>query len=382
MATTSVEPIPSPSEGSAPPLDLIEPMDITEAPAAAKNGVPTIISSQKKQKMSPSLVDPELPSVIPLSSFLSSYSSVVSLFNDAISAQHVNPLSPSAFHAMAVSVCSTLSSMVPTLVENLPPLTELVAPSPVTVGPSTVGILRPSPPAPIIPSIAPLPTGPSRKVFPSLSQPPRGSYASIARQALSACSDESQRSSIAIKHLSAPSPMLRKPMKQRLLPHDAELHGELDHRLAQLEIVYFRGIRRMAFSGLREMFGALGFAPRELLHFSFLGNGITAILCRDDIISKKLISTLADFPQFSRVCIIDPSLPLPRMDNSFPDSTPSLLHQCRQAYISRVVREIQMSRDLLVATFLQREVPTCSEEITSIIRPPRVDSHVTGVPSQ
>jgi len=51
-----------------------------------------------------------------------------------------------------------------------------------------------------------------------------------------------------------------------------------------------------------------------------------------------------------------------------PQYSEDLLTKCRNAYISRVSREILGCRNLLVATVLQREVPTCSLEITDIVR--------------
>lgn len=54
----------------------------------------------------------------------------------------------------------------------------------------------------------------------------------------------------------------------------------------------------MAFSVLQCMFSALGFAPRDLLHFYFLVGGITAIMCADEVGAAALDVALVSDPKF------------------------------------------------------------------------------------
>jgi hypothetical protein len=161
----------------------------------------------------------------------------------------------------------------------------------------------------------------------------------------------------------------------------ATLKNDFENRVKNVDIVYFRGIRRMAFSGLRLMFKELGFDSQDLLHFSFLGNGITGVMCRDSAVASSLVSCFSSYPQFTVVPKFDPSLPLPRHDGSSVDHSSELLARSREAYISRVTREILATYNLLVSTVLQRQVPTCSEEITQNVKASH-DSRVKGARQQ
>jgi hypothetical protein len=157
-------------------------------------------------------------------------------------------------------------------------------------------------------------------------------------------------------------------MKNRILPHDATLNEDFKERVSNVETVYFRGLNRMPYSDLRSFFKELGFAPRELLHFSFLGGGITGIMCSNSVVAKKLTSYLSSNVHCKFYDKLDPSLPLPRRDGSFPPHEANSLAFSRKAYIDRTVKEIVSVRDLLVSTVLQREVPSCSAEITDAAR--------------
>jgi hypothetical protein len=91
-------------------------------------------------------------------------------------------------------------------------------------------------------------------------------------------------------------------------------------------------------------------------------------MCRDSAVASKLVSCLGAYPQFTLVPKFDPSLPLPRHDGFSVEHSPELLARSREAYISRVTREILATYNLLVSTVLQRQVPTCSDEITQIVK--------------
>lgn len=218
---------------------------------------------------------------------------------------------------------------------------------------------------------------------------PRGrlSYAEAAKAAVRQCSDPIQHSQTALGFLSGNSqgfPSRPRSMRQRMLFHDTQLSVAFHNRLSEVQVLYYRGIRRMAYSALRSMFAALGFIPedRKLLHFSFLGGGITAIMCVNEAAATALEAVLSGDPKFVQVFLEDPSYPLPDVEGNLPGGSPQFRAQCRRAYISRVVREISSATDLMVATYLQREVASCSQEITELVRPPRGGPHGTGASPQ
>jgi hypothetical protein len=192
------------------------------------------------------------------------------------------------------------------------------------------------------------------------------SYAEKARAALAACEDVSTRPSIAIKHLFGPKP--RAPMSRRLLPEDAVFTHDFEKRLRDVEIVHFRGLTRMPFSDLRALFGELGFENRELLHFSFIGGGITGIMCSTREVAERLKQKLSSVIKGNFLENLDPSKPLPRVDGSLPEFSEENKSFARSAFIKRVTREILSSSDLLVATILQRNVEDCAREITTSVR--------------
>jgi hypothetical protein len=223
------------------------------------------------------------------------------------------------------------------------------------------------------------PTQP-RTVPSSVLPKPKKSFAEIARSAVQSCDDASSKSKIALQHVVARRSSL--PMRQRLLPLEAKLHDKFEERLDQTKFVYFRGIQRISYSDLRFLFQSMGFQYRELLHFSFLGSGITSVLCQDKNVASRLISLLCSDKNITEVSIEDPSLPLPQKHHSSTDFSTEFIAQCRQSYIARVSREILLSRDLLVSTALQRQVPSCADAITSMVRLRKRDSFKSGVAKQ
>jgi len=186
----------------------------------------------------------------------------------------------------------------------------------------------------------------------------------MAKIAVESCTDSATRQHTALKQLATP-PI--RPMSRRLLPHDATLHPPFQARLNDIKVLYVKGLRRMAFSGLRFLFLELGFQPREILHFSFLGNGITSIMCQNSSVADRVRNCFVNESHISFLELFDPSLPLPRHDGSILSDDSAISHSL-ESFISRVVREISFSSDLLVCTFLQRQVSSCSLEITSRVR--------------
>jgi hypothetical protein len=290
---------------------------------------------------------------------LTSYNKMISIFNDSYKKMQ-NTGSLTEFCHMSSSISSCFKEICPS--EMLPHLLDLsyskaLSPnaSQSNESPKTISNSLHRPVLATIEAVK----GPPIKM----------SYASVARNALQGEKDPKLREALALKYLTAPRS--RMAMSKRLLPLNASLKDDFETRVKNVEIVYFRGICRMAFSGLRLMFKELGFDYKDLLHFSFLGGGITGVMCRDSAVASKLLSCLGCYPQFKPVPKFDPSLPLPRVDNLITEHSPDHLTRCREAYMSRVTREILATYNLLVSTVLQRQVPNCADEITRRVK----DSH-------
>jgi hypothetical protein len=293
----------------------------------------------------------------------SSFDALIDKLCDAIGKPQNNLISIDAFKPLCDLFGSEYKKHFPS--SDLPPIPVLPAslpPSPLAVSPKLKS--------------ANLPLQP--KEVPTAGLPkPKKTFAEIARSAVQSCSDVSSKSKTALQHVVARRSTL--PMRQRLLPLEVKLHDNFEERLNQTRFVYFRGIQRMSFSDLRFLFQNMGFQYRELLHFSFLGNGVTSILCQNESIASRLVSLLCSEKDIFEVSINDPSLPLPRKDGSMPTYSAEFLDQCKNAYIARVSREILFARDLLVSIALQCQVPSCGDAITNLVRQQKRDSAKVGV---
>ena len=154
-------------------------------------------------------------------------------------------------------------------------------------------------------------------------------------------------------------------MQRRLLPLTREPQARLSTELEKVRVVYVRGLLRMPFREMRGYLRDLSptLSPRSLLSISYFGP-ITSFICIDESIASVLSDALT--------CIggrVDhhfrPWLPLCR--DQHDDDAAKL--RAEEAFCHCVAGEIVSSPNLLLATFLQRQLaPHLAPTISAIVR--------------
>ena len=194
-------------------------------------------------------------------------------------------------------------------------------------------------------------------------------------------SDGESRRQLAGRILAAPPPMHR-----RLLPLTREPQARLNTELEKVRVVYVRGLLRMSFREMRGYLRDLSpvLTPRSLLSISYFGP-ITSFICLDATTATALSDTLTQIG--GRVdhsfC---PWMPL-RRDQQDDDTAKQ---RAEDVFCHRIAGEITSSPNLLLTTFLQRQLaPHLAPTISALVRgsqtkptaatPPPPGANIPGV---
>ena len=154
-------------------------------------------------------------------------------------------------------------------------------------------------------------------------------------------------------------------MQRRLIPLAREPQSRMASELAQMRIVYVRGLLRMSFREMRGYLQDLSpqLTSRSIVSISYFGP-LTSFICCDEPTAVTLSEALTAVG--GRVDpLFRPWLPLRRDQQD--DTTAKQLAE--EAFCRRIAGEIIASPNLLLATFLQRHLaPHLAQSISAFVR--------------
>ena len=168
-----------------------------------------------------------------------------------------------------------------------------------------------------------------------------------------------------------------RPMVRRILPRTVELMPDLRERVDRVRSLYVRDLPRQGYAAMRATLSVLvpSLAASAVLDISYVGP-LTEIVLTSVAEADTLRHSLPELGVRVLPCDFDPRVPLRPAQQTDETACAAARSACAQRY----ARTIARTRNLLLATYLQRRFPDLAAEIDESLRQQRTSSHQSTRP--